>query len=80
MIVKVEVLPRRDRRMAKQIVITDREGNILFQGEDKKIVKKLDGSYKSFFLASVKENPNHSTNKIVELDTRLTAQQAQMSI
>lgn len=74
MIVKVEVIPRRDRRFAKQVIITTIDKRVLFQGENKAIVKKLDGSFRSYFLANVKTDPEDNTKQIVELDARVQPQ------
>lgn len=75
MIVKIEVKPRRDKRFAKQVIVSTIDKTILFEGENKEMIKKLDGSYKSYFLADVEVDPKDNTKRIVKLDARVKPQQ-----
>lgn len=73
-IVKVEVVPQRDKRMRKQLIVSTIDKRILFEGEDPEIVKKLDGSHKSYFLADVTPHPDKPNKFIVKLDARVNPQ------
>lgn len=75
MIVKIEVSNRRDLRFRKEVLITNIDKTIIYKGElTADMKKKLDGSSKSHFLASVEVDPNDNTKKKVILDTRVKPQ------
>jgi hypothetical protein len=72
MIVKVELRDRRDKRFKKETLITTRDNTIVYMGEaTPSIIKKMDGSKTSYFLANVQLNIEHTEKSIVTLDTRV---------